>query len=61
MAIYSVVYLFTELDFEAVDSDLIYLIYMVMFIGCYMLMAGTVSVFGSYLFLVHIYGGIKGE
>ena len=61
MGIYSVVYLFTELDFSAVDSDLIYLIYMVMFIGMYMLMAGAVSVFGSYLFVTHIYGSIKGE
>ena len=61
LAIYSFVYLVAEMDFSYLDSDLVYLVEMFLFIGCYMLMSGTLSVSASYIFVEHLYTGIKGD
>ena len=61
LSIYSVVFLFAEMDFSNIDSDLVYVTEMVLFIGCYMLAAGTLSVAASYVFVEHLYTGIKGD
>ena len=61
LGIYSVVYLFAEMDVENLDSDLVYMVEMCLFIGGYMLMAGTLSVMASYVFVEHLYTGIKGD
>lgn len=55
------VYLFENLDVTNVDSDLVYLTNMVLLIGCYMLMMGTISVAASYIFVEYLYTGIKGD
>ena len=57
ITIYSVVYLVSEMDFSNVDSDLVYLVYMFLFIVTYMLMAGTLSVFSSFILVEHLYKG----
>ena len=49
------------MDVKLVDSDLVYLMYMTIFIGCYMLAAGTVSTFACSIFVEHIYTRVKGE
>ncbi len=54
-------YLCAELDISNVDSDLVYLTNMVLFIGCYMLVSGTISVLASYIFVEYLYTGIKGD
>lgn len=61
LLIYSVVFLFTEFDVSNFGSDAVYLIYMVFLIACYSLMAGTVSVGSSYVFVEHIYTDIRGD
>ena len=61
LTIYSIVYMCAEMDVKNIDSDLIYLVYMGLFVTCYMLVAGTVSVFSSYVFVEHLYTGIKGD
>jgi len=59
--LYAVVYLFAELNVSNVDSDMVYLIYMMLFVGCYMCMAGTISVCASYVFVEYLYTGIRGD
>lgn len=59
--IYAIVYLFAELDVDNLDSDMVYLVYMVLFIGGYSLMAGTISVMASYIFVEYLYTGIRGD
>jgi len=44
-----------------VSSDAVYLIYMVILVGGYSLMAGTISVFSSYIFVEYLYTGIRGD
>jgi len=61
LAFYSVVYLFENLDFTNIDSDLVYLTNMVLLIGCYILMMGSISVAASYIFVEYLYTGIKGD
>ena len=61
LMIYAIVYLFAELDVRNFDSDMVYLVYMVLFIGEYSLMAGTVSVIASYIFVEYLYTGIRGD
>ena len=61
LAIYSVVYLFAEMNIKLLDSDLVYLMYMTIFIGCYMLVAGTISTFACSVFVEHLYTRIKGD
>lgn len=53
--------MFAEMDVSNFDSDLVYLVYMWLFISFYMLMAGTISVFASYVFVEHLYTGVKGD
>lgn len=55
------VYMFAEMDVSNIDSDLIYLVYMFLFVTCYMLVAGTISVFSSYVFVEHLYTGISAD
>ena len=61
LALYSGVYLFAELDVSSVDSDMVYIANMVLILGCYMLVSGTLSVFASYIFVEYLYTGIKGD
>ena len=50
-----------EMDVSNLDSDLVYLVYMFLFVACYMVMAGTLSVIASYIFVEHLYTGIRGD
>lgn len=61
LALYSIVFLFAEMDFTNIDSDLVYVTEMFLFIGCYMLTSGTLSVAASYIFVEHLYTNIKGD
>lgn len=61
LAIHAVVYMFSEMDFKNFDGDMVYLIYMTIFIVGYMLMTGMISVFASFVFVDHLYSSIKGE
>ena len=61
MAIYATVYLFAEMDFRNLDSDFVYMVYMIMFIVCYMLIAGTLSVASSFVLVEYLYNGVKGD
>ena len=61
LTIYAVVYMFAEMNFTNFDSDLVYLIYMTVFIVSYMLFAGTFSAVCSYVFVEYLYTGIKGD
>ena len=61
LTLYTFVYLFAEMDITNIDSDLVYLVYMGLFIVSYMLFAGTWSSLSSYVFVEYLYTGIKGE
>ena len=53
--------MFAELDVSSVDSDMVYIANMVLILGCYMLVSGTLSVFARYIFVEYLYTGIKGD
>lgn len=61
LALYSIFYMFEEFDVSNIDSDMIYLIYMVIIVGGYSLMAGMISVSSSYIFVEYLYTGIRGD
>ena len=49
------------MDIKKFDSDIVYLMYMTIFIGCYMLAAGTISTYACSIFVNHLYKNIKGD
>ena len=53
--------MFEEFDVSNIDGDMIYLIYMVIIVGGYSLMAGMISVSSSYIFVEYLYTGIRGD
>jgi transmembrane 9 superfamily member 2/4 len=61
MGAYSLYYMVFVLKMNFVAGELIYLLYMVLCTGGFMLMCGTISTLASYIFVHAIYSGIKGD
>ena len=55
MALYSIYFMFSFLKVGELASDATFLIYVYLFIGCYMCAAGTIAVTASYWFVEKIY------
>ena len=61
MALYALWFLITQMKVGAFSNDAAFLIYVVLFIGCYCMAMGTVAVQASYLFVAKIYSGLRSE
>ena len=59
ISLYCLFYMGTQMDLYSVGSDLSFIFYAVLFIGCYSTAAGAISVSASYSFVKSIYGNIR--
>lgn len=59
MILYAVFFALTKLKINDPYTDIAFLIYVFLFIGCYSLGAGTIAVQASYYFVSNIYSDIR--
>ena len=55
ICIYALYYLSTQMSLSDIASDVGFLIYIYVFLGCYVFAAGAISVQASYIFVSRIY------
>lgn len=61
MFAYSCIYLFTQMKLARLMSDLVFLVYVEVFLLCYAVAAGAVGVGASYMFVNYIYKDIRND
>lgn len=61
IGLYCLWYMVTQLDLLSLSSDLSFIFYAVLFIGCYSTAAGAISVQASYSFTKSIYSDIRSD
>ena len=61
IALYAIWYLATQMNISDVASDIGFLIYMYVFVGCYIFAAGAISTQASYFFVSRIYSNQRSE
>ena len=59
MLLYALWFAFTKLKINDPYTDIAFLIYVFLFIGCYSFGAGTIAVTASYYFVANIYSDIR--
>ncbi len=59
IGLYCLWYMAMEMDLSSLTSDLSFILYVVLFIGCYAIAAGAISVQASYTFVKYIYSAIR--
>ena len=61
IALYAIWYLTTSMNIKDVVSDIGFLIYIYVFIGCYVFASGFISVQASYMFVSRIYSNQRSD
>jgi transmembrane 9 superfamily member 2/4 len=61
MAGYALIYLFTRGSIGDFANDVCFLLYIALFIGCYGLAAGAISVQASNMFVSKIYANLRSD
>ena len=59
MALYAVYFLVTQMKITDMYTDVAFLLYVYVFLGCYAVSAGTIAVQASYYFVSKIYQDIR--
>ena len=59
MGLYSIYFLVTQMKITDLYTDVAFLIYVYVFLGCYAVAAGTIAVQASYYFISSIYKDIR--
>ena len=59
MVIYCLFWMLNNMSLNDLVSDISYLMYCSVFIGCYVVATGTISVISSYYFVAMMYGNEK--
>ena len=61
ITVYAIWYLATQMKISDIASDVGFLIYMYVFIGCYIFASGAISVQASYMFISRIYSNQRND
>ena len=59
MAAWLIFYLFNNMKIGDLNNDVMFLLYIMLFVVCYSVAAGTIAVQASYWFVASIYSGIR--
>jgi hypothetical protein len=61
MFAYSWYFMIYDLNMNILTSEIVYLLYTVLYTTCFSIVTGTISVAASYIFIQRIYANVKGE